>query len=113
NGKIVEQMILLKDESDLFVSQSGALFRLQVMHRGLIKEIFAGPSVIVHAENVQEGRLAGARRSHHRNKVAGGNIQIDVAQDVKQLSASERIGAFDVVQPDHALWASASIGSVR
>src|SRR5207245_5820970 len=58
NRQIVEQMILLKNESDLLVSQSGPLFGLQKMHRGLTEKIFAGPSVIVHAENVQEGRFA-------------------------------------------------------
>src|SRR5438067_11659277 len=56
NRQIVEQMILLKNESDLFVSQTGALLRFQMMHCGLIEKIFACASVIVHAENVQEGR---------------------------------------------------------
>src|SRR5882724_4517876 len=113
NRQIVEQMILLENESDLLISQCGALFRFKMMHRRLIEKIFAGPSVIVNAENVQEGRLVGARRSHHRNKIAGGNIEIDVAQDIKHLSASERIGAFDVMQADHVVWASASMGSAR
>src|SRR6266536_4686610 len=106
-------MILLENEPDLLISQRGALFRFQVMHRGLIEKILAGPSVIVHAENVQERRFARAGRAHHRNKIACGNIEIDVAQDIKHLSASEWIGAFDVVQPDHAVWLSASMGSVR
>src|SRR5881394_625158 len=79
NRQIIEQMILLENESDLLISQRGALFRFQMMHRGFIEKIFAGPSVIVHAENVQESRLARARWSHHRNKIAGGNIKVDVA----------------------------------
>jgi hypothetical protein len=58
NRQIVEQMILLKNESDLLVSQSGALFRFQMMHRGLVEKVFAGPSVIMHPENMQEGRFA-------------------------------------------------------
>src|SRR5438034_6101535 len=106
-------MILLENESDVRISQRGALFRFEMMHCGLIEKIFAGPSVIVHAENVQESRLARARWSHHRNKIAAGNIKIDVAQDVKHLPASERIRAFDVVQPNHVVWASASMGSAR
>src|SRR6266550_1792592 len=106
-------MILLENESDLLISQRGALFRFQMMHRGLIEKIFAGPSVIVHAENVQKRRFTRPRRSHHRNKIACSNIEIDVAQDIKQLSTSKRIGAFDVMQPNHVVWASASMGSVR
>src|SRR6266566_6212491 len=70
DGKIVEQMILLENESDLLISQRGALFRFQMMQRGLIEKIFAGPSVIVHAENVQKRRFTRPRRSHHRNKIA-------------------------------------------
>src|SRR5207302_2668881 len=65
NGQIVQQMILLENESDLLVSQTGALFRFQMMHRGLIEKIFAGPPVIVHAENVQKRRFARARGAHH------------------------------------------------
>ena len=64
NGQIVEQMILLEDEADLFVSQGGALFCLEMMHRRLIKKIFARPPVIVHPEDVQKGRFAGARWTH-------------------------------------------------
>src|SRR5882762_1337894 len=58
NRQIVEQMILLENESDLVISQSGPLFCLQKMHRGLIEKIFPRPSVIVHAENVQESPFA-------------------------------------------------------
>src|SRR5207237_6831396 len=54
NRQIIEQMILLENESDLLISQRGALFRFQMMHRGFIQKKFAGPSVIVNAENVQE-----------------------------------------------------------
>src|SRR5437660_9148116 len=92
NLQIAEQVILLENESDLLISQSGPLFCLQKMHRGLIEKVFAAPSVIVHAENVQEGRFARPRWAHHRNKIAGRNIKIDVAQDIKHLAASERIG---------------------
>jgi hypothetical protein len=46
-------MVLLKDEADLFVPQRGALFRLQMMHRGFIQKIFALPAVVMHPENVQ------------------------------------------------------------
>src|SRR5439155_20072401 len=93
NRQIIEQMILLENGSDLLISQRGALFRFQMMHRGFIEKIFAGPSGIVHAENVQESRLARARWSHHRNKIAGGNSKIEVAQAEKHWPASERIGS--------------------
>src|SRR5438105_10857969 len=43
NGQIIEQMILLKNESDSLVTQRGALFCLQMMHRGLVEKEFPGP----------------------------------------------------------------------
>ena len=96
NSEIVEQMILLKDKSNLFVSQSCALFRLQMMHRRFVEKVFTRPAVIVHAENVQEGRLARARRAHYGDKIAFCDIEIDVAQDIKGLTLPQRVGTFDV-----------------
>src|SRR5438309_8617589 len=32
NGQIIEQMILLKNEADLIIAESAALFRLQMMN---------------------------------------------------------------------------------
>ena len=36
NREVVEQVILLEHESDLFVPQRSAFLRLQMMHRGFI-----------------------------------------------------------------------------
>ena len=76
-------MILLKNEPDLFVPQSGALLCFQVMHCGFIEKVFARPAVIMHPENVQESRFARARGAHYGNKIALSDVEIDVAQDIK------------------------------
>src|SRR4029453_19175288 len=55
NRKIVEQVILLKDETDLLVAQRRSLFRLQIVHCSLIEKILPRPTVIVHTEGVQKG----------------------------------------------------------
>src|SRR5262245_193527 len=83
--EIVEQMVLLKDETDLFVPQRGALLWLQMMNGSFVQKIFALPAVVVHPENVQQSRFTSARWSHDRNKFAFGDVQIDIAQDVKKL----------------------------
>src|SRR5262245_7235490 len=85
NREIVEQMILLKYETDLLVSERGALFRLQMMHCGFAQRIFALPAVVVHPENVQQRRFTGARWPHDRNEFAFGDVQIDITQDVEEF----------------------------
>src|SRR4029077_12598082 len=54
NGEIVEQMVLLKKETDLLVPERGAFFRLQMMNSRFVQRVFALPAVIVHPENVQQ-----------------------------------------------------------
>src|SRR6266480_1287381 len=94
-------MILLKDETDLLVPQSGAFLRFQLMHCGFAEKIFTRPTVIVHAENMQQSRFACAGRAHNRDEVAFLNLQIDLAQDVKELFLRQRIAAFDVLKLNH------------
>src|SRR5262249_16848525 len=114
NRQIVEEMILLKDESDLLVAEGRPLLGFQVMNRRLLEKIFAGPAVIVHSENVEQRRFAGARRPHHRNELALRNFDIDVAQDVEEFSLRQRITAFETLELNHqALWLSAIIGPAR
>ena len=49
NRQVIEQVVVLKNETDLLVAQRGALFRLQAMDGGFIEVIFAGPAEVVHA----------------------------------------------------------------
>jgi len=41
--------------------------------------------------------------AHDRDEIALGYIQIDIAQDVKELSFGQRINAFDAAKTDHCL----------
>jgi hypothetical protein len=50
-------MVLLKYETDLLVAQRRALFRFQMMDRGVVQKIFATPAMIVHSEDMQECRF--------------------------------------------------------
>src|SRR6266480_4793337 len=65
------------------------------------QKIFTAPTVIVHPENVQQRRFACAGRAHNRDEVAFLNLQIDLAQDVKELFLRQRIAAFDVLKLNH------------
>ena len=89
------------------------------MNGDAIQKIFAGPTVIVHSEDVQERRFPGAGRSHDGNEIALLHLEIDVAQNVKKLSFCERVNALDAMQSDKWIhhdvypWPSAIIGSAR
>ena len=71
------------------------------MDRVFVEEIFAGPGVIVHPEDVEQRRFAGAGRPHDGNEVAFVDLQVDVAQDVKEFALRERVEAFEVFELDH------------
>src|SRR5438067_8360613 len=101
NREIVEQMILLKHETNLLVAQCRSLFRFQMMRCGSVEKVFTGPAVIVHSQNVQQRRFACAGRAHNRDEVAFLNLQIDLAQNVKELFLRQRIAAFDVLKLNH------------
>jgi|ERR1017187_5517933 hypothetical protein len=94
-------MIALKNETNLLVAQGRALFWLELMHRGLAKKVFATPGVIVHAENVEKRRFPGAGRAHDGNEFPFREIEIDIAQDVKEFALRQRINAFQFSKFNH------------
>src|SRR5439155_1621265 len=84
-------MILLKNETDLLVAQCRSLFWFQMMRCSSVEKVFTGPAVIVHSQNVQQRRFACAGRTHDRDEVAFLNLQIDLAQNVKELFLRQRM----------------------
>ena len=44
NRQVIEQIVVLENETDLLVAQGGALFWLEAMDGGFVEEIFAGPA---------------------------------------------------------------------
>jgi hypothetical protein len=90
-------VILLKNETYLLVALVGAFLRFQGMNGNTIQKIFSSPGMIVHSENVQKRRFAGAGRSHDGNEIALLNLEIDVAKHVKEFALRERINALDVL----------------
>ncbi len=70
NRQVIEQVVVLENETDLLVAQDSALLRFQLMDRGAVEEIFAAPAEVVHAEQMQQGRFPRARRPHHGDEIA-------------------------------------------
>src|SRR5437879_11269975 len=94
-------MILLENKTDLLVAQRGPLLGFQMMNGRFVEEIFATPAVVVHSEDMEQGRFPGAGWSHHRNEFAFRDFDVDIAQNIKKLSVRERITAFEIVKADH------------
>ena len=82
--------------------QLGALLRVQPVHRLVDEVVLAGPRAVVHAEDVEQRRLAGARRPHDRDELALLDVEVDAAQDVGAADAV-RVRLLDVAQRDEHL----------
>src|SRR5260370_6412830 len=50
---------------------------------------------------MKERGFPGARWTHDRNKFAFFDVDVDVTQDIKELSSGQRIKTFDASQLDH------------
>ena len=90
--------------------QLGALLRGQAVDRLIHEVVLAGPGRVVHAENVQERRLAGARRPHDRDELAILDVEIDAAQHVGASDAVGK-GLFDVPERNQHSDTGGRVGS--
>src|SRR6267154_4136162 len=102
NSLVVEQVVALKDKANIAITKVGAFFGIERVNCDIVEMIFPAPCLIVHAQDVQQGRFTGTRRPHDRNELALLNVQIDAAQHIR-LCHTVRKRLFDVAQPDHAI----------
>ena len=82
HGQMIEQVIALKDETDVLLVQFVAPLLVELVDGLLVKVILARPRAIEHAEDRKERGLARARRPHDRDELARLHVQIDPAQHV-------------------------------
>ena len=100
--QVVEQVIALEDEADVLLLQPHAVLRRQLVHRLVEQPVLAGPGAVVHAHDVQQRALAGARRAHDRHELALLDVDVDAAQD-EGLRQAVPVALLDVSQFDHRL----------
>jgi hypothetical protein len=98
DGEIIEQVILLKNEADVFFVQLDAAAIVEFMHRVFEQIIFALPRAIEHADDAHERRFSGARGAHDGDELAVFDIEIDPAEH-PGFSRTGFIRFFDV---DHS-----------
>jgi hypothetical protein len=65
HAELIDQVVVLEDESDFFPLQLLALLGIQRFHRDAIQAIAALPVVIHEAEHIEQRALARPRRPHH------------------------------------------------
>ena len=91
-----EEIERLEDESNLLVSDPGEGVRTQVRDIGPVEDITPGARRVEAAEEVHEGGLARARRTHDGDELAGRDDDGDAAQRV-DLAGSERVVLHDAL----------------
>src|SRR5919201_5892774 len=82
-----EQVEHLEHEADLGVAHAGQLIARQSRHVLAVEPVTAAGRTIETAEQVHEGRLARARRSHDRDELARLDRDGDAAQRVHRVRA--------------------------
>ena len=80
DGEIVEQVILLENEADIFFVQLDAVAIIELVDRVIEQVVFAFPRAVEHADDAHQRGLARARWSHDRDEVAFRDVQVDAAQ---------------------------------
>ena len=112
HGQVIDQVVALEDEADVRLLQLGALLLPERVNRLAVQVVLARPRRVVHAEDVQQRGLAGARRPHDRHELAGREVERDPAQDVGRLHAL-LVGLLDVPQADDRAPALGELGGRR
>ncbi len=96
--QLVDQVEALEDEADVALAEVGELGLVQFGDFGAVEQIRSVGRAIQHADHVQQGRFAAARRPHDRHEFAVRHVQIDAVE----RSRLDRIGAVDPRQVAHA-----------
>ena len=78
-----QQVERLEHEAEEAVAIVRRLALAEILDQRVAEPVLAGVVVVEDAEDVEQRRLAGARRAHDRDHLAFGDLEIDVAQDVQ------------------------------
>src|SRR5437868_13964000 len=82
NRQIIEQMVLLEYESDVFLVQLRALLQVELMDRLLEQVVLTAPGAVEHSNDAEQRRFSRTGRPHNGYEVAFLNVDRDAPQDV-------------------------------
>ena len=95
DGEIIEQVVLLEDESDILLVELDAAAIVEFVDGMAEEVILTFPGAVEHADDGHQGRFAGARRAHYGDEFAFANFGVDAAQDPGSAGA-DFVKLFDV-----------------
>src|SRR5438552_7070452 len=101
HSKPVNQVVLLKNKSDVALVKLHPVLRTHLVHRIFEKVEFPAPGTVQHSKDTQESGLTGTRRSHYCDKLAFAHLHSDAAQNVRPRG-SHLIKLLDALQLNHA-----------
>src|SRR5690348_13874827 len=81
DGEIIEQVITLKNHSDVAFGEFRAYFPLHAVNSALAEPVFAIPTVVEKRQDAEQRGFARARRTHDGDELAFLDFQVDAAQD--------------------------------
>src|SRR5439155_15643702 len=97
NGKVINQMVTLKNEPNIFLVDLDTLLGVQFVNWLLGKVELTGPGAVQHAQDAEQRGFAGSRRAHDGDELSFFDVQRDAAQD-ERLSIAGFVVFFDVVE---------------
>src|ERR1700735_1783530 len=96
-------MMELIDKTDLGAPDPGALHIVELRGRHSIDIDLAGVRMFEQAGDVEQRRLAGARRRHQRHRLPRPDGELGVLQDIKPRVSLAEVTA-DAVQEEYGLF---------
>jgi len=98
--QIVQQVIALEDEADVLLVERRPMLGFERVDRLVEEVVLAAPGGVQHAQNGQQGRLAGPGGSHDGDEVALVDLEVDAAEH-EGLGDPALEVLLDVAQTDH------------
>ena len=88
-------MVALKHKANVLLVQFRAFLRFHRLHGIPVELELAAPGTVVHPQNMEQRRLAGAGRPHDGEKLSLFDIDVDLPQD-ERLADAVRVRFFQV-----------------
>ena len=96
-----DEVKALEDEADEVVAVFGGATLTEIFDERAVEDVLATVVVVENAQDVEQRRLAGARRSHDGDELALLYVKADAFEHVQWLST--KVGLVDIVKMYHCL----------
>ncbi len=95
--QLVDQVEALEDEADVGLAHVGELALREAGDLLSVEQVRTARRAVEHADHVEQGRFAAARRAHDRDELALGDVKVDRVE----RGRLDRVGAIDLREFAH------------